>query len=204
MTTKDVPSKLTEFFSKYPARIYNKGDVLVQAGEKPPVYFITKGVILQYDIAENGDKLILNTYKPAAFIPLASILNDIPSEFFFEATDYVTVHVAPSGDVATFLKNNPDVAYDALARVSRGSNGMMLRLARAMEGGAEGRILQELSIMRARFADTDGVISVTDSELAAQTGMARETISRCMKKLASKGLLTAHHGKVIIHDTHHI
>lgn len=199
-----VQAKLRDFFSSYPTRIYQKGDVLIQAGDKPPAYYITKGVILQYDIARNGDKLIVNMYKPGAFISLASILSDIPSDLFFEAAEHVNAQIAPSADVVTFLKDNPDVTYDALTRISRGGNGLMLRLARAMEGSAEGRILQELTIMQARFQSRDGAIVITETELAAQTGMARETISRVLKKLAAKELIKTSHGKIMINNKRYI
>src|SRR5690606_19295417 len=134
--------KIQSYFSTYPVRTYKKGELLIQAGDTPPAYSITSGLVTQYDIAKNGTKLIVNIYKPGSFISLASILNNIPSTFFFEASEPTRTHVAPSADVAMFLKDNPDIVYDALARVTRGSDGLMLRLARAMEGSAEGRILQ--------------------------------------------------------------
>lgn len=199
-----VQKKVYDFFSTYPARMYEKSDVLIQAGSMPPVYFITQGIILQYDIARSGDKLVVNMYKPGAFISLASILNDLPSELFFEAANQVTVQVAPAAEVATFLRDNPDVTYDALARVSRGGNGLLLRLARAMEGGAEGRVLQELVTMQARFAMPNHGIKITEAELASQTGMARETINRALKRLATKGLLTARPGSITLTDTDHM
>lgn len=76
---------------------------MIQAGDTPPAYYIASGIVWQYDIAENGDKLILNTYKEGAFISLATILNDIPSELFFEAAGHVVVHTAPASDVNDFL-----------------------------------------------------------------------------------------------------
>jgi CRP-like cAMP-binding protein len=204
MADTDIQNKLRAFFSHYPSRMYAKCEVLVQAGDTPASYYILEGTISQYDISHTGDKLILNTYKAGAFISLATILNNIPSDLFFEAAEVTNVHVAPSQEVAAFLRENPDVTYDALARLSRGSNGLMLRLARAMEGSAEGRILQELAILRARFGGANGEIAITDSELAAQTGMARETISRALKKLNAKGLVSASRGTIVLHDKHHM
>lgn len=198
MESNSADTKLSTFFARYPAHIYNKGDVLVQAGDTPPAFYVTEGLIIQYDISASGDKLVVNMYKPGACISLAGILNDIPSEFFFESADYTTVHTAPSADAAAFLRDNPDVTYDALKRISRGSNGLMLRLARAMEGSAEGRILQELTIMQARFSDADGSVHISDTELATQTGMARETVSRSLKKLQSKGLITTQRGVITL------
>ncbi len=199
-----VQSKTLTFFSSYPTRMYKKGEVFIQAGDSPAAYYLVSGLVTQYDIAKNGNKLALNIYKPGTFISLASILNDVPSPFFFEATEGTTVHVAPARDVVDFLKGNPDIVYDALARMSRGGNGLMLRLARAMEGSAENRILQELAIMRSRFFEGGKEITVTDTDLAVKTGLARETVSRTLKKLDAEGVISSRRGKITISDSYHI
>lgn len=199
-----VQAKVQTFFSHYPTKIYKKGETLIQAGDKAAAFYLASGLVSQYDIAKNGNKLSLNTYKPGAFISLASILNDTPSTFFFEAAQNTTVHVAPTTEVVDFLKGNPDVAYDALTRITRGGDGMMLRLARAMEGTAEGRILQELSILQNRFFHDSKVVTITDTDLAAKTGLARETISRTLKKLNAEGVIRAHRGTITISDTYYM
>lgn len=199
-----VDEKIQSFFSRYPTHVYKKREILVHAGDKSPAFYISRGLIAQYEIAKNGSKLIVNIYKPGSFISLGNILNDIPSVFFFEAIEPTTVHVAPSSEVVTFLKENSDVVYDALTRMSRGSNGLMLRLARAMEGNAEGRILQELLIMRSRFSQNKQIIYTTDTDLAAKTGLARETVSRTLKKLHDEGIVQTSRGKITLSDSFHI
>lgn len=201
MTTQ---ATLHTFFSAYPTRIFGKGEVLIQAGDMPAAYYIQDGLITQYDIAKNGNKLVLNVYKPGSFISLASIINDIPAAFFFESAENTTVSVAPAADVVAFLKENPEVVYDALARMSRGGNGLMMRLARAMEGAAEDRILQELLIIKSRFFEDQQTITVSDTDLAVKTGLARETVNRTLKKLSAEGVIHSSRGKITISDTYHI
>lgn len=195
-TLMTVESALQTFFARYPTRMYEKGEVLIRPEDKPAAYYITQGLVVQYDIAENGSKLILNTYKPGAFISLAYILNDIPSQFFFEASEHTSVHITPRRDVVAFLEENPAVMLDTLARISRGGDGMMLRLARAMEGSAEERILQELQIMKRRFFNDSDTVTVTETDLAIKTGLARETVSRALKKLGHKGVIRSQRGTI--------
>lgn len=182
------------FFKQFPRRSYQKGDVIIQAGSTPAAYYIIEGLVTQYDIAETGDKLIVNIYKPGAFVSLASILNSTPSDFFFEAAAPTTIYIAPPHRVVDFLRETPGVALDALARISHGSNGLMLRLARIMEGDAEGRIIQELKILHARFASETGEIRITKAALASQTGLARETVSRALTRLAEKNIIRTGRG----------
>ncbi len=199
-----VGQKIDSYFSNYPDRSYRKGEALIRPGDMPQAHFIAHGIVTQYDIAKNGHKLVLNVFKPGSFIPLANILNDIPSDFFFEATEQTIVHQAPSAGVRNFLLENPEVTFDALSRISRGSNGLLMRLARAMEGDAEGRILQELLIIQSRFLAPGKPISISDTDLATQTGLARETVGRSLKRLDEKGIIRSSRGKVTLLDSLHI
>ncbi|MGB4762060.1 MAG: Crp/Fnr family transcriptional regulator [Candidatus Saccharimonas sp.] len=193
-----VQSKIQDFFAHYPVRRYRKGDTIIQIDEIPPVFYVEAGGVLQCDISDSGDKLVVNIYKNGAFLPLGNILNNLSAEFFFEAMDDLTVRVAPSADVLAFLQANPDVTYDALVRMSRGSNGLLKRLAKMMGGDAESRIIQELEIMHARFDSRGKGVAITEAELASQTGLARETVSRTLKRLKERGLITSSRGRITL------
>lgn len=177
---------------------------MIRPGDVPLAHYIAHGLVTQYDIAKNGQKLVLNIFKPGSFIPLANILNNTPSDFFFEATEPTIVHLAPNAEVSNFLQKDPQVVYDVLLRISRGSNGLLQRLARAMEGDAEGRILQELLIIQSRFSSPGKPISISDTDLATQTGLARETVGRVLKRLDEKGMIRSSRGKVTLSDSLHI
>lgn len=192
-----------QFFNRFPKRSFEKGDILMRPGDGQTTYYIAAGTIIQYDISETGDKLIVNTYKEGAFVSLLGILCESKVDFFFEAQSKVTVHAAPSRDVAAFLRSSPEVTFETLERLVRGTDGMLHRLARAMEGGAELRILQELRIIQARFGHTGESLSVTMSELGAQTGLARETVSRALKKLREAGVITSSRGRITLIDKDH-
>lgn len=194
-----VPEKVAIFFERFPEKTFEKGDILIQAGTKPPIYLLREGTVSQYDIAESGDKLILNLFKPSAFFPMSTATAEEPTPFFFEAHTKVKVRVAPADEVLQYVKNNPDVLFDLLSRVYRGTDGLLMRLARLMEGTAEGRILQELDIMQARFGSEEGIV-ITEAGLASQTGLARETVSRTLKKLKDQGLLELKRGRIILKD----
>ncbi len=192
-----VQAKIQAFFSQYPERTYQKGDTIIQIDEMPPAYYIQSGAISQCDISSPGDKLVVNIYKSGAFLPLACILHDTRADFFFEAMeDDVVVRVAPRADVVAFLHEHNDVTFDALSRISRGSNGLLKRLATMMGGDAESRIVQELEIMHVRFDARGKGIAITEAELAAQTGLARETVSRTLKRLKVKGVIVSSRGRI--------
>lgn len=196
-----VADKVANFFKQYPSKTYQAGQLLLFAGE--PVTLVTylqDGVVGQYDIAESGNKSIVTIYKPGAFFPMNAVVNNHGNKYFCEALGDVTVRQAPAQEVLDFLQRQPDVAFDLLQRVYRGMDGLIGRMLLLMNGSAQSRLLYELMILAERFgkSQTDGwrLVEVTESQLAAQTGLARETISRNLQKLAQSGTVKLAKGGV--------
>lgn len=200
-------SKVKEFFTSFPARTVSAGQVLIFADDTvPPVYYLEKGQVAQYAIAENGSKVVVNIFKPGAFFPMSAALNNTPNiTHFFEATEDCMVYEVPSADAVVFLEKNPDVALDLLKRVYRGTDGLLRKLAELMSGTAQERLLAELSIARQRFGlpQQDGSIriDITENQLAQQTGLARETVSKELGKLEKNGVVTLKRGAVFMQKT---
>lgn len=188
-----VQDKIAQFFAQYPLREYDRGEVLIQAGAHPAVFYIESGVVVQRDVAENGAAVTLNMLKQGAFFPMPNVLNDTPALFRFEAYDKVLVRRAPANDIKRFIHDNPEVMFDLLQRISRGTDGLLKRMAQQMGGSARERIVQEITILQARIGSEKG-IKITEADLAAQTGLARETVSRELKKLKNDNVIVQQDG----------
>ena len=191
-----VKNKIAEFFERYPERKHKKGDIVIFADMGlSSVYYLKKGSVIQYDISPSGGRSILNTFKPGAFFPMSNAVNQIDTPYFFEADEEVIVHVAPANDAVTFIKQHPDILFDLLSRTYRGTDGLLLRLSELMHGDATSRILRELHILANRFGKEteDNRIRLTkqisETQIAERTGLARETVSRIMKRLKQDGTL---------------
>lgn len=198
--------KITEeFFKHYPERTYEKGMIIVFSGELPPgVMYIVTGLVTQYEVSPQGEKVIINTYKPKAFFPMSWAINGGTNEYFFEAQHKTILKVAPPEEVVDFIKDNPAVAIDLLSRVYRGTDGLLRKMAHLMGGSAHSRLLYEMIVCAKRFGenpkDNSYTLAITEAELASRTGLTRETVNREMHKIKQTGLLSSQRGTVIIHD----
>lgn len=190
------------FFEEYPQKHYDKGEVIIFADDSvPPVFYIEKGAVTQHTISEDGTTLALNIFKPGAFFPMSAALNNIPNVYFFEAREACVIRVAPAADAVAFLEHNPDVALDLLKRVYRGVDGILARLTELMAGDAQDLILAELRIAAKRFgvvSPSGSVIAITEQQLAEQTGLARETVSKAISKLKVAGYISTERGKITL------
>lgn len=205
MDNLDVAQKVKQFFSAYPLRAFARSAILIQA-ERPPagVFYLVEGLVNQYDIAEGGDQVVINVFKPGAFFPMSWAINQTPNAYFFEAAIKSSAHVAPAADVVKFLHDQPEVAYDLLSRVYRGSDGILRRMAHLMGGTAHSRILFELINSAKRFGvpQTGGgvFIPLSENELAKHSGLARETANRALKQLKADSLVKTAKGGMEVVD----
>lgn len=198
-----IRETVKSFFDAYPSRQFSKGELVLRPEEKlKDIIYLEEGQVVTYDISVGGNDIVVNAFKPGAFFPLSQAINDTPNLYFYEAVRPVTVRVAPAKDVVAFLKNNPDVAFDLLSRVYRGTDGLLRRTAHLMGGSAKSRLIFELLNASARFGvpgpDNSTFIPLTESDLAKRSGLSRETVSRTIRSLKTAGLVQLQARGVVI------
>ncbi len=203
MSNDSVQQKTAAFFSKYPLCSFSKRQIIVRAEEMPnAVFYLVDGLVSQYDITTGGNEVVVNIFKPGAFFPMSSAINNSPNHYFFEASSAVSLHQAPAADAVQFLQDNPDVLFDLLSRVYRGMDGVLRRMAHLMGGDAKSRLIFELLNASYRFGEPrkDGArcITLKEGDLAKHSGLARETVSRQLQELKAAGLVDVTHEGIIV------
>ena len=132
-----IKQQVEEFFADYPAKRLDKGQSLWRPGDTvDKVHYLVEGSVIQYDISSAGNTVIVNVFKPGAFFPMSNVLNDVPTDYFFEAAAKSTFKVAPAADVVDFMKAKPEVTFDLLTRVYSGVDGLLGRMTQLMGGTA--------------------------------------------------------------------
>lgn len=188
-----ISEKLEAFFRQCKQQTYKKGKILIRADDDPSgIFYLRSGTVKMYAISKKGDEIIVNQFKPGVFFPMSWAMNATPNRYFFEAMETVEVWRAPKEDVVTFLKKEPAVLYDLTRRLFKGMDGLLIRMSYLMTGNAYSRLITELIIQAKRFGEkkNGGVeIVISETQIAMQSGMTRETVSREMHKLKQKGLV---------------
>lgn len=203
MTT--VTDTVRSFFTAHPKQTFEKGEILIQAEDQPKyVFYLLEGYINQYDITSNGNIVIVNVFKPGTFFPMAYAINHTANHYFYEAASLVTVYKARPEQTVEFIKANPDVMFNLLARVYKGIDGVLRRMTYLMASDAKGRLRFELLNAAKRYGEQrpDGTIfvSVTESNIGNYSGLARETVSRQLQSLKKRGIIRMVHNGVVIED----
>lgn len=202
----NVEEKVQQFFAGGVKRELSDGEVLLLPDMTGPIpiSYLIKGRVVQYSIDDEGNRSIINMFKPGAFFPLPVAINSAPITYFFEADTEVEVRQMSALEVKTFLQREPDVMFDVLSRLYKGLDGILGRMTQLLSGDAKSRVLYELTILSQRFGSParDGVeVAVTAGKLAEMTGLTRETVSRALQGLQQSGAVRLRRGIVTIVQT---
>lgn len=203
----EVFSKVDTFFSKYPHRSLPKGQLIIFGNQEPDnVFYIKTGKVREYDISYRGDELIVNVFKSPAFFPMSWAINKTHNQFFYKTEEKTELHVIPPEDAVQFLKENPEVLFELLSRLYRGVDAVLGRMVQLMSGTAKSRLLYEIIIECKRFgkrlADGSVALMLHESDLAARSGLSRETISRELKSLKKSDFIAINKQGIVVKNLH--
>lgn len=201
---KEVKKKLDNFFSKHKLVKYRKKELIIRADDLPlGIFYLKEGLVKEFVSTQDGEDVILNLYKPPSLFPLQYAINNTTPTHYFEANLPSTLYRAPKEETLQFISQHPDILLDLISRIYRGLEGLFKRIENLMAGSAQARIITELIIYARRFGikDDDGILinlKLTQKDLSEQTGIARETIGRILKKLKDDDLINFKDRKIFI------
>lgn len=186
MSTKE---KAVRFFEEYRERHFSKDQIIVFPGEENnDVHYLIEGKIKKYSVNYKGDEIVLTIFRPGSYVPISQAINQkFVNHFYYAADTDVVTRVAPSDDVVVMLLENPDVMLALLHRVNRGLDEFVGRAVSLMASSALSRVAYEIYIETKRFgvqeAKDSYFIDVSERDIAARTGLTRETVNREIRKL---------------------
>lgn len=206
----DAARLLKEFYRHKSLKSFVKGETILPPDNEglPLISYIETGIVEQYDISPSGEKIVLNILKPGSFFPAASAVNHTFNRYYFEATAPTNVRQATADEIEQLLQTTPAIVYDLLKRLYRGVDGILQKLSSSLALTARERILNELTIHAKRFGTdetTDSItIRITTEQIAHQTGLARETVSRELQILKSEDIVTTTRGEISLHKKYFV
>lgn len=190
---KNIDLKVSLFFSQFPAKSYKKGDILIEAdGEPQGIFYLRKGTVKQFALSSEGEEQLITVYKPGTFFPMMWAINHVQNRYFFEARSNVEVNIGSKQKSIAFIKAEPDVMYDLLARMYKGVEGLMSRVENLLFNTARHKIIHAILNNTERFGKAKNHLinlKLTHKEIVSFTGLTKETVSREIKKLEQEGLI---------------
>lgn len=190
-----VLKKLTDFFSKYPAVEYKKGQKIIRAYDQiTSIYFLEKGFVRQFVTTKDGEDITLHVFRNFSYFPIMLVLGKSPNKYIFESVMNAVTRKAPAQDVVAFLKKDQDVLFDLTSRFAEGLIGLLLKIESELYKDALEKVTAVLVYLSDTFAEQkNGHATIglpfTHTDIASWVGIQRETVSRQMEKLEKQGFI---------------
>jgi CRP/FNR family transcriptional regulator, cyclic AMP receptor protein len=190
-------------------KTYPKNYVVFQEGEKGDALFIiVKGKVKVLLYGEDGREYILDVIGTDGFFGELSLIDELPRSANVMTVEESELLVIRRSDFIRLLMENPAITVNILKILSRRLRAADERIKGLAFLSVEGRILKYLM----EIGEESGVKvkdhlvienGPTQIEIANSCGCSRETVSRMIKSMIEKGIISVRkRSYTIIHLSH--
>ena len=181
--------------SAFPRRL-GRGQVLFTEGDRSEhLYVVSSGRLKVLVCSPHGDELVLSVLSAGDALGELSILDGADRSADAVALDEVRLWCVPAPAVRDLLQRSPAVAL-AVAEELAGR-------VRQLTGTAADLVFLDLPRRLAKLllsGDAAGPAGMTQSDLAAQLGVARQSLNRALQRLQARGWVEVQRGAIAVLD----
>jgi CRP/FNR family cyclic AMP-dependent transcriptional regulator len=194
---------LTAFAELTRERGYPKGSVIVfedDAGDA--LYLVAAGQVKVVLIAEDGREVILSVLGEGNFFGEMAVIDEEPRSAHVIAMEDSSLLVLRRDDFQHRLRANPEIAISLLREISRRLRRADEKIASLVLLDVNGRVANLLL----RMAEDEGgdriTRKLTHHTIAQMIGSSRETVSRTMRNLVDRGIISVTRKDITLTDRH--
>lgn len=186
-------SRLSEDFIA--CRINKADTIFHQSDESTDLYIILDGTVRASLVNQEGEELIIAAFHRGDFFGEMSLFDGKPRSATMIAAEDTTLGVLKRDKFLDAVKNDPLIAIDLLSAMvqrMRMADGMIESLAFLDVSQRVVKLLMQIAGTEG-IKDKDGFFRIkrlTHKELAVRTGASREAVSKAMKVIAFRGIIS--------------
>jgi len=198
-------SEMENIAAVAPMKTYSAGSLLFSPHQPTETLFILKkGRVRIFRVSPDGRALTTALVAPGTVFGEMLLLGQQMHDNFAEALDDVAVCVMSRVDVHRYLLSDPRISIRIAEILGRRVADLERRLTDTVFKSASQRLAATLRLLardQPKRPLTRGVqLALTHEQLAALSGMSRETATKVLGDYADRGLLHLGRGRVTIVD----
>jgi CRP-like cAMP-binding protein len=180
-------------------RSTESGDLILLEGEPADaMYFVVSGVVKMFKTSSEGKEQILSFIRPG------ESFNDVPlfdgglNLGSVQAVGPVVLYGIRSSDLETILRNHPQVSLNVIRVLSQ----QIRRMVSLVEDLSFKHVISRVAKILLEYSG-DGKEpkpKLTQQDMAAMAGTAREMIGRSLRSLEDEGLIKLDRHRIVITD----
>lgn len=178
-------------------RIVTRGELVTVEGQPAEgLYVVAAGHLKRFKVSTSGHEQILKFLGPGESFGEVPLLDGGPDPASTQAMEQSVLYVLPRSRFEALMEQAPDLAR-GLIRFLAGRLRHYNTLVEDLSFRHRTERVAKLVLERSAIGDLD---RLTQSDMAAATGTAREVVGRALRELEHRGALSVEHGKISIRD----
>lgn len=180
-------------------RRYERGDIIIYEGDKATaLYVVCSGAVKIFKTSIEGKEQILSIARPGDTFNDVGVFDEGLNPASAQAMGEAVIYELGQNELNTLLQNYPIVAHNTIKVLAE----RVRELVTLVEDLSFRRVVGRVAKILLEYAGTDQENGprLTQQEMAAMAGSAREVVGRSLKTLEEDGLIKLNRHKVIITD----
>lgn len=176
-----------------------RGEILSFEGEPAEaVYTVVSGVVKTYKTSADGKEQIFRIVRPGGTFNDAPVLSDSTNLVTAEAMSTVELYGIKQTDLSALIADYPVVARNAIKQLSQRVQDLVALVEDFSFLHVTGRVAKML--LTHIHPDGGEHPRLTQQEMAALIGTAREMVGRSLKNLEEEGIIRVERNRIFIAD----
>jgi CRP-like cAMP-binding protein len=176
-----------------------RGDILVFEGQpSEDLFFVAEGVVKVFKTSADGKEQIFSIIRPGESFNDVPVLDDGANLFSAEAMGPVVLRGIKKKDMRAIVRENPQVAINVVQVLSRRVQELVSLVEDLSFRHVTSRVAKMLLGYIGRGPDSAERPRLTQQEMAAMIGTAREMVGRSLKTLEEEGAIKIERNRIII------
>ncbi|HEY7983148.1 MAG TPA: Crp/Fnr family transcriptional regulator [Ktedonobacterales bacterium] len=197
------PEDLTHVAAMALERTFQRGESVILEGDRAgPLYYVREGLIKIFKTSPEGKEQVLRLIGPGNTFNEVPALDGGPNPASAAAMQPSVVYAVGSAELRRLIVERPDVAMGAVRTLAAALRHLVALVEDLSFRHVTARVAKILLDQEAAAnGPAHGGRRLTQQEMAAMAGTAREMVGRALKELEAAGAIELRQGHVVVTDT---
>jgi len=198
---RSLVTGLAQLFSE---KSFIKGQNIVSEGERDEtLHFVNTGVVKIFKTSAEGKEQIIKLARPGDSFNDLAVFSDGPSPYSAQALGTITmVYKINKSDLVPVMKSNWKITMNAIEILAEQSRLLLTLIEDLSFKNVTNRVAKIL--LQHLAPGPEGIPRLTQYEMAAMAGTAREVVGRSLKSLEDSGAIKLERHRIVISNKEYL
>ena len=196
-------SRLAGFTQLFSKKSFIKGQTIVSEGDdQRNLHFVNSGVIKVFKTSSEGKEQIIKIVRPGESFNDITVFGSGNSPYSAQSLGNTVIYWIHRNDLMPIMEKNWRIAQNALEILAEQQRLLLTLVEDLSFKNVTGRVAKIL--LQNANPGPEGYQRLTQYEMAAMAGTAREVVGRSLKSLEENGTISLERHRIIIKDKEYL